>query len=106
MPDAAPDPLFAAAASAFATPFDGVILIEPKEGGALWIDGAANPPAVLDAAPSIAEPRCTWRASRDTLMRILGGERLLASAYVSGRLTIAGDMSIMARLHLKGPERG
>ena len=93
--------LASAAAVAFRTPFGGCIRIEPN-------DGDAAPPAVTDDAPKAADEgrMCVWRASADTLARIFEGERLLGSAYVSGRLSISGDMSVMARLQLERPARG
>jgi hypothetical protein len=108
MSDAPMNDLAKAAAAAFAKPFGGLIRLEPEGAPALWVDGRAFPPEIGAGPPGGADeaPVCVWRASRDTLMRIFEGERLLASAYVSGRLSIAGDMSIMARLHLERGPRG
>lgn len=92
------------AASALAEPFDGVIRLEPEGEAPVWLDGRAAPPQALSTCPSDAQqaPLCVWRGSLDNLYRIFeDGEKLLANAYVSGRLSIAGDMSIMARLRLK-----
>lgn len=93
------DDLFAAAEKAFAKPFGAVIRLEPEPGATLWVDGRGARAQVTASDPG--ETACVWRASRETLIRIFEGERLLASSFVSGRLRVAGDMSVMARLHLE-----
>ena len=101
------DELISAAESSFKTPFSGVIRLEPDGAAAVWVDGRKAPKISADkpkAAPA-EDGFCVWRASRDTLMRILGGERLLGSSYVSGRLAISGDISVMSRLVLERPAR-
>lgn len=109
MAAAAPDPLLAAARKAFSKPFGGVILLEPTDAAPFWVDGRGHSAQVRTedpGAPGHESGRaglCVWRASRDTLQRIFEGDRLLASAYASGEIAIAGDMSIMARLQM---ERG
>jgi hypothetical protein len=115
MSKAAPDKdLLAAAALAFVEPFGGMIRIEIDEGGAFEVDGRGAAPHVAAAKDRRGDAlaaasgdgfragHCLWRASRDTLMRIFEEERFLTNSYVSGRLVIAGDMSVMARLKLKG----
>lgn len=100
--------LVKAAEAVFTTPFGGLIRLETEKGEApLWIDGRSAPPRASWTPPDDAEgaPLCVWRASSDTLQHILEGERLLVGAYVSGRLSIAGDMSIMARLQLERGQR-
>jgi putative sterol carrier protein len=96
-----------AAETVFTKPFGGLIRLETdKDETPLWIDGRRAPPQASWTAPGDADgaPLCVWRASRETLQHLLEGERLLAGAFVSGRLSIAGDMSIMARLQLeRGP---
>lgn len=102
----AADDLAKAAATVFTKPFGGVLRLEPDGAPAVWIDGRCSPPQASAAPPSgtDAAPVCVWRAPHDTLLHILEGERLLIGAFVSGRLSIAGDMSIMARLQLeRGP---
>lgn len=103
-----PDDLLAAARKAFARPFGAVIRLEPDSGATLWVDGRGTAAAVSAAPPAAALEGeagvCVWRASRETLIRIFEGERLLASSFVSGRLSVAGDMSVMTRLQLeRGP---
>lgn len=97
------DDLLKAARKAFSKPFGAVIRLEPEGGGVLWVDGRGAKAAVVGADPGVGPGPglCVWRASRETLIRILEGERLLASSFVSGRLLVAGDMSVMARLQLE-----
>lgn len=89
-----------AAAKAFRTGFSGVIRISPDGGEPFDIDGRKDGCAIVDAALAHSAD-CTWRASVETLTRVLEGGRALESAYLSGRLSIAGDMSVMARLVLE-----
>lgn len=93
-------PLHRAAEAAFATPFGAVLEIRPDDAPAFYIDGRRAPCAVLTTRPD-AEPACLWRANSETLARIFEGGRALDSGYLSGRLKIAGDMSVMARLKLE-----
>lgn len=102
--------LIAAAERAFQTQFEGVIRVEPEENGPIWVDGRAGKPQIGDSQPEGLQDggagQCVWRASNETLLRIFEGERLLGSAYLSGRLAIAGDISVMARLELERPRIG
>lgn len=85
---------------AFRTGFSGVIRISPDDGEPFDIDGRKEACAIVDAAPA-RSPDCTWRAGAETLTRVFEGGRALESAYLSGRLSIAGDMSVMTRLVLE-----
>lgn len=87
-----------AARTAFASAFDGVIAIEPEGGPALFIDGRRTPPEIGAAPAGGATPDCVWRGERETILRALEEERAFAAAFVSGRLSVSGDMSVMARL--------
>lgn len=91
----------AAAAVAFVGGFAGVIRVAPEGGEAFDVDGRGAACAIVDAAAGVA-PDCVWRASVETLLRIFEGGRALESAYLSGRLGVAGDISVMARLALEG----
>lgn len=97
----APDPLIAAAAGAFRKPFGAILEIAPEGAASFFVDGRADPCAIVVAPPGGAAPASAWRASADTLARIFQGGRALESAYLSGRLKISGDMSVMARLILE-----
>lgn len=90
-----------AAAAAFRRGFGGVLKIEPEEGPPIYVDGRADL-CVISDAPLDVEPDCVWRAAKETLERAFEGGRGLESAYLSGRLKIAGDMSLMARLSMEG----
>ena len=96
-----------AAAFAFTRRFDAVLKIEiDEQPDALWIDGRGPAPVILTTAPDSNAPApfaadCIWRSNAHTLHRVLEGERALESAYISGRLRIAGDMSVMARLAME-----
>ena len=92
------DALEAAAKKAFAAPFGAVLKLAPDEGAPLWIDGRASPPKLSSAAPDGKEADCLWRGAGDALIRAMAGARAFESAYVSGRIAVSGDMSVMARL--------
>lgn len=94
------DDLFALAGRAFPAPFAGVLRIEPEGEPAFFVDGFSAPPrAVQEFAPFDLEAAgcCGLTARRDTLLRVLDGERQFAAAFVSGRLVVAGDISVLAR---------
>ncbi len=99
------DALIDAAAKAFRRGFGGVIRIIATDGGAFDVDGRASDavigPPIADPASAPAGADCIWRASRETLMRIFEGGRALDSAFLSGRLRISGDMSVMGRLEME-----
>lgn len=92
--------LRSAAANAFKNGFGGVIRIEPEDLIPFVIDGRGGTSLIVDASET-ATGDCVWRAQSETLSRIFSGGRALESAYLSGRLKIAGDMSVMARLLLE-----
>ncbi len=103
------DRVKAAALTALTAPFGAVLIIVVEHSGrgdedppqALRIDGRSAPPAMtLIDKEKARDGDCIWHGKADTLVRILETERALESAYVSGRLTISGDMSVMARLTL------
>ena len=93
--------LVAAASKAFSTPFDAVLKLAPESGQPLWIDGRKTPPVISAKAPKGVQAGCCWRGEKDAVTRALVGGRALESAYVSGRVAISGDMSVMARITLE-----
>jgi hypothetical protein len=97
----APALLIAAAAGAFRKPFGAILEIAPDGAPSFYVDGRGDPCAVFAARPEGGASACVWRAGADTLARIFQGGRALESAYLSGRLKISGDMSVMARLILE-----
>lgn len=89
-----------AASKAFKNGFGATIRIAPIDGAHFDVDGRGAA-CIISDAPTDRAPECTWRASVETLVRIFEGDRALESAYLSGRLSIVGDISVMARLVLE-----
>lgn len=97
------DALFDCAARLFRAPFGGVIVLEAEGDAPILVDGRVDPPHVSrSSAPTSGEGVSVWRGQRETLLRALESERQFAGAYVSGRLRIAGDMSLPARVNIGG----
>ncbi len=96
------NPLLAAAKNTFAEPFGAVIALLTVGGGdkTIRIDGRQTPP-IVSIAKTGARTDCTWRGAADILLRAISGERAFESVYVSGQLSISGDLSVMARLNFK-----
>jgi len=92
-------PLASGAEQTFRRGFGAVLRIVPEGLAAFDVDGRGETCVLRPASDE--NPQCVWRASPDTLNRIFEGGRALESAYLSGRLKIAGDMSVMARLLLE-----
>ncbi len=87
------------AGAAFKRGFAAILRIAPTDGAPFDIDGRRETCTI--SATTVAAPDCVWSASAETLTRIFEGGRALESAYLSGRLRIAGDVSVMARLALE-----
>ena len=102
MSDGNENPLSEAAKKSFAAPFGAVLKVAPDEGEPFWVDGRAAPPKISGSPPKGMEADCVFRGRRDSLFRALANNRAFESAHVSGRIAVAGDMSVMARLEL-GP---
>lgn len=94
------DTLIARATETFSAVFNGVIELAPQGEASVWVDGRAAPPVAMKSAPKKHPADCVWRGAPDTLLRALESEKALESAYLSGRLFISGDMSLMARLSM------
>ena len=93
--------LYPLAEQYFQTSFDGIIRIELKDASSsIWVDGRAQPPVISEKAPpNVMGAFCLWQTSKETLERIFSpGVRQVEAAYIAGRLSISGDMSVMARL--------
>ncbi len=96
-------PMIETAGKAFRTPFGGVLELRPEGGDPVFVDGRANPPAVAATLPAGAKGAdCIWRCPADIMRRALTSNRAVENAVINGRLAIAGDMSVMARLDLAG----
>ncbi|MFQ5564194.1 MAG: SCP2 sterol-binding domain-containing protein [Parvularculaceae bacterium] len=89
-----------AAGKAFKTRFDAVIALEADGAAPFWIDGWFDPPKIMAKTPD-KPVDCRWRARAETFLRALESEHAFESAFVSGRLSIAGDISVMKRLKLE-----
>ncbi len=106
----APDPeLLAAAAKAFTTPFEAVLKLVPEGGAPVWVDGRKSPPTVSADAPGETDHNakdgtldCAVHGRLESLRRAIASERAFESSFVSGRITVAGDIAVLARLTLSG----
>ncbi|MEM9014722.1 MAG: SCP2 sterol-binding domain-containing protein [Pseudomonadota bacterium] len=92
--------LIDAATKAFSSKFDAWLKLCPRDADPIWINGQVQPPAIETTPANGVTADCEWRASQETMLRVLEGERAFQSAFLSGRLKIAGDMSVMIRLTL------
>lgn len=92
--------LINAARAAFHGDFGAVLQISPHDSAPFYIDGRGEEIVVSELPPK--EPSTIWLSGKTTLMSVLQRTRALENAYLSGRLQIAGDMSVMARLVMKG----
>ena len=97
--------LFDCARRVFHAPFAGVIVLEAEGDPPIFVDGRTGAPKVTRDGAGVSlhgEGCCAFRGQRETLLRVLESERQFAGAYVSGRLKIAGDLSVAARVCLGG----
>ncbi|MEO1311085.1 MAG: SCP2 sterol-binding domain-containing protein [Pseudomonadota bacterium] len=96
------DALKQAADGAFKTPFGGVLRLQVggEAGRALVVDGRVDPPVISTATTDEVHADCAIYADEQTFVRALMNDRALTASYVSGRLAIAGDMSVIARVEL------
>jgi len=94
------DTLIAKVKETFPAAFKGVIELKPEGEASVWIDGRAARPVAMLSAPKNHPADCIWRGAPDALLRALESEKALESAYLSGRLFISGDMSLMTRLSM------
>jgi hypothetical protein len=94
-----------AAAAAFREGFGGVIRIEPDGARPFWVDGRGEAPIIAESEPPGLHEAgcCRWFAAPAALLRLFEEQRSLGPSFISGRLSVVGDMSVMARLKLGGP---
>ncbi len=96
-------PLSDAAGKAFTSPFGAVLELRPEQGEAIFVDGRSDPPSAGKKLPSgVKNADCVWRSNVETMRRVLSSARIIENAMINGRLTIAGDMSVMARIKMAG----
>lgn len=96
------------ARSFFVQGFDGIVRVEAIDrGAAFWVDGRGEKAVLGRSAPAGVDGSfCLWRAKHETLSRLFTERtRRVEAAFVSNRLQISGDMSVMARLEI-GPGPG
>ncbi|MEO0398181.1 MAG: hypothetical protein AAF224_02020 [Pseudomonadota bacterium] len=107
------DSLIKAAEDAFKHEFNAVIEIRATNQAPFFVDGYTSPPSVSATEPvkkdetklaARKEGRAIWTASPETLIEIFARKKALESSYLSGRLLIGGDMSVMARLLLEAKQ--
>ena len=96
--------LIGGARKAFRAGFAAVLKIEPDGLQAFYVDGRNDEARVLDAPPADDpgfKADAVWRAAPEILSEVFERARALDTSFVSGRLQVAGDMSVMARLQLE-----
>lgn len=99
----AQSPLHESAAKAFSTGFGAVLKLAPEGGAEIYVDGRTMPPEISDAPPVDGKPAdCNWRAPMDIMLRAISSRRAAEHAFINGRLSISGDMSVMGRLKIDG----
>ena len=108
------DELTQAAKEAFRNEFGAILEIRIKDVATLYVDGRRAPPRVSAERPKDAPENAdadaapagyaVWAASENTLREIFARKKALQSSYLSGRLSIGGDMSVMTRLQLEAKQ--
>ena len=94
-------PLIEEAGKAFTSPFGAVLELRPDEGAPVFVDGRQDPPTAGPTLPAGKDSAdCLWRSPVDMMRRAISSARAVENAVINGRLAIAGDMSVMARLTL------
>lgn len=95
------------AGKAFVNGFGAVLEIAPEGIEPFFIDGRASTCQIVSTLPDDLDgplADAIWKGGTDTLERIFRGGRALERAYLSGRMQIGGDMSVMSRLVLEQPQ--
>ena len=92
--------VLAHAEKAFAEGFGGIIELIPDDCPSIWIDGRSEKAIARATQPKNQKSDCVWRGAQDALMQALESEKALDSAFLSGRIFISGDMSVMTRLSM------
>ncbi|MDE2184322.1 MAG: SCP2 sterol-binding domain-containing protein [Alphaproteobacteria bacterium] len=75
----------------------GTLKFDFGEEGTVYIDGASTPNTVSDGAGKPA-PQCTISVSLETFERMIKGELDGTSAFMQGKLRVAGDMGLAMKL--------
>lgn len=98
--DNATSSILTQAEAAFVDGFDGIIELMPEGDASIWIDGRTDKAIATATRPNDQTADCVWHGAPDALLEALASEKALDSAYLSGRIFISGDMSVMTRLSM------
>lgn len=74
----------------------GTIKFDYGDAGSVFIDGKSVPNAVTDGAGKNAD--CTIGVSLDTFEKMVKGDLDGTSAFMQGKLRVAGDMGLAMKL--------
>ncbi|MGD0190556.1 MAG: SCP2 sterol-binding domain-containing protein [Rhizomicrobium sp.] len=74
----------------------GTLKLDFGEPGSIYIDGKSSPNTVTDGADKSAD--CTITVSLETLEKMVKGELDGTSAFMQGKLRVAGDMGLAMKL--------
>jgi len=74
----------------------GTLKFDFGEPGSVYIDGKSNPNTVSDGAGKNAD--CTISVSLETFEKMVKGELDGTSAFMQGKLRVAGDMGLAMKL--------
>ena len=74
----------------------GTLKFDFGDAGSVLIDGKSKPNSVSDGAGKIAD--CTISVSLETFDRMIKGELDGTSAFMQGKLRVAGDMGLAMKL--------
>ena len=74
----------------------GILKFDFGDAGSVLIDGKATPNTVSDGAGKNAD--CTITVSLDTFQKMVKGELDGTSAFMQGKLRVAGDMGLAMKL--------
>jgi len=74
----------------------GTLKFDFGEPGSVYIDGKSSPNTVTDGAGKTAD--CTITVSLETFEKMVKGELDGTSAFMQGKLRVAGDMGLAMKL--------
>jgi putative sterol carrier protein len=75
----------------------GTLKFDFGDAGTVYIDGASNPNSVTDG---VGKPpaQCTITVGLDTFEKMIKGELDGTSAFMQGKLRVAGDMGLAMKI--------